>query len=138
MLDALEKIRQEFNRTQSDGTKVSLADLIVLGGCTAVETAARQAGVDVRVPFSPGRTDATQSETDVTSFNALEPQLDGFRNYGQGKDGTATEAMLIDKAQKLTLTGPELTALVGGLRVLGCNADDSPYENRGHPRPRLL
>ncbi|MBL8521788.1 MAG: catalase/peroxidase HPI [Betaproteobacteria bacterium] len=107
--------------------KLSLADVIVLAGSVGVEQAAKAAGVAVEVPFAPGRVDATQEQTDVESFAVLEPVIDGFRNYGRGKDGTQTEAMLIDKAQMLNLTAPELTVLVGGLRVLGANADGSKH-----------
>lgn len=107
--------------------KLSLADVIVLAGVVGVEQAAKAAGVAVEVPFAPGRVDARQDQTDPESFAVLEPVIDGFRNYGRGKDGTPTEAMLIDKAQMLTLTAPELTALVGGMRVLGTNADGSKH-----------
>jgi len=107
--------------------KLSLADVIVLAGVVGVERAAKAAGVAVEVPFAPGRVDATQAQTDVESFAVLEPVIDGFRNFGRGRGGTPTEAMLIDKAQMLTLTAPELTALVGGLRVLGANADGSSH-----------
>ncbi|QDU88446.1 Catalase-peroxidase [Pirellulimonas nuda] len=124
-LQALEKIQQDFNKSQPGGKKVSLADLIVLGGCVAVEDAAKKAGHDVRVPFSPGRTDATQEMTDVEAFAVLEPRADGFRNYlGQGHD-RPSEELLVDKAALLTLTAPEMTVLVGGLRVLGANAGGS-------------
>jgi catalase-peroxidase len=114
-LQALEKIQKEFQ-------KVSLADLIILGGCAAVEKAAKDAGFDVEVPFSPGRTDATPEMTDVESFSVLEPKADGFRNYFRASDEWTAEEMLVDKAFLLTLTAPEMTALVGGLRVLGANA----------------
>ena len=121
-LQALEEIQTDFNNSQSNGTKVSLADLIVLGGCAAVEAAAKKAGVDVDVPFSPGRTDAVQEQTDVESFAVLEPTADGFRNYlGNGHPRTAEE-LLVDKAHRLTLTAPEMTVLVGGLRVLDANS----------------
>ncbi|QTN29464.1 catalase/peroxidase HPI [Rhodoferax sp. AJA081-3] len=112
---------------QKASGKASLADVIVLAGSVGVELAAKAAGVAVEVPFTPGRVDATQAQTDVESFAVLEPQVDGFRNYKKGKIGAATEALLIGKAQLLTLTAPELTALVGGLRVLGANADGSPH-----------
>ncbi len=112
---------------QKTSGKASLADVIVLAGCVGVELAAKAAGVVVEVPFAPGRVDARQDQTDVESFAVLEPQIDGFRNYGRGKEGAASEAMLIDKAQMLTLTGPELTALIGGLRVLGANYDGSKH-----------
>jgi catalase-peroxidase len=115
------KIQQDFNSSQSGGKKVSLADLIVLGGCAAVEEAAKKAGHDVQVPFSPGRTDASQEMTDVDSFAVLEPTADGFRNYlGHGHDRPAEE-LLVDRAQLLTLTAPEMTVLVGGMRVLNTN-----------------
>src|SRR5262249_37025667 len=107
--------------------KISLADLIVLGGCAAVEKAAKAAGHDVKVPFTPGRMDASQEQTDVESFNALEPRTDGFRNYVSGKQFTKPEEALADKAQLLTLTAPELTVLLGGLRVLGANAGHSTH-----------
>ncbi|QBK04063.1 catalase/peroxidase HPI [Hylemonella gracilis] len=112
---------------QKASGKASLADVIVLAGVVGVEQAAKAAGVTVEVPFASGRVDATQAQTDVESFAVLEPMIDGFRNFGRGKDGTPTEAMLIDKAQLLTLTAPELTALVGGLRVLGANADGGKH-----------
>ncbi|EGI75428.1 catalase/peroxidase HPI [Hylemonella gracilis] len=112
---------------QKASGKASLADVIVLAGVVGVEQAAKAGGVAVEVPFAPGRVDATQAQTDVESFAVLEPVIDGFRNHGRGQDGTPTEAMLIDKAQLLTLTAPELTALVGGLRVLGTNADGSKH-----------
>jgi len=114
-------------RLQGIAGKLSLADVIVLAGAVGVEQAAKAAGVAVEVPFAPGRVDATQAQTDVESSAVLEPVIDGFRNYGRGKDGTPTEAMLVDKAQMLTLTAPEMTALVGGLRVLGANADGSQH-----------
>src|SRR5579884_3280959 len=123
VLQKLEAIQKEFN---ASGKKVSLADLIVLGGCAAIEKAAKDAGVDVKVPFSPGRMDASQEQTDVESFAPLEPRADGFRNYVGGRKQFMTpEEALVDRAQLLTLTGPEMTALVGGLRVLGVNADQS-------------
>ena len=121
-LQTLEEIQNDFNNAQSNGTKVSLADLIVLGGCAAVEAAAKKAGVDVEVPFAPGRTDAVQEQTDVESFAVLEPTADGFRNFlGNGHPRTSEE-LLVDKAQMLTLTAPEMTVLVGGLRVLDANS----------------
>jgi catalase-peroxidase len=126
VLRTLEGIQQGFNNAQSGGKQVSLADLIVLGGCVGVEQAARNAGHDVTVPFTPGRTDASQSQTDVESFAALEPTADGFRNYlGKGHRLPA-EFLLIDRANLLTLTAPELTVLVGGLRALGANTKQSP------------
>ena len=126
VLQALEAIQQGFNNASSGGKKVSLADLIVLGGCAAVEAAAKKGGHVVTVPFSPGRTDASQAQTDVESFAVLEPTADGFRNYlRQQRDGMVAER-LVDRAQLLTLTAPEMTVLVGGLRVLGANAWSSP------------
>jgi catalase-peroxidase len=126
VLPTLEKIQQEFNSSQADGrTQISLADLIVLGGCAAVEQAAKNAGADVEVPFAPGRSDASQEQTDVESFAVLEPTADGFRNYlGKGHELPA-EALLVERAQLLTLTAPELTVLVGGMRVLNANHDSS-------------
>jgi catalase-peroxidase len=121
VLATLEAIQQAFNGAQSGGKKVSLADLIVLGGCAAVEAAAKNAGHDVTVPFSPGRTDATQAQTDVESFAPLEPKADGFRNYvRKGREDSAAES-LVDRASLLTLTAPQMTVLVGGLRSLGAN-----------------
>jgi catalase-peroxidase len=125
VLKTLEGLQAEFNRAQSGGTKISLADLIVLAGGAGVEQAAKDAGIDVTVPFTPGRMDATQDQTDVTSFAALEPKADGFRNYIKGEHRLPAEALLIDRAQLLTLTAPEMTVLVGGLRVLG--ATDSKH-----------
>ncbi|MGB5366993.1 MAG: catalase/peroxidase HPI [Polyangiales bacterium] len=125
VLHALEKLQEEFNSAQSDGKRVSLADLIVLGGCAAIEKAAKNAGQDVQVPFSPGRTDATQEQTDVDSFAVLEPTADGFRNYlGKGHQRSAEE-LLVDRAQLLTLTAPEMTVLVGGMRALNANVGQS-------------
>jgi catalase-peroxidase len=121
------KIQQAFNAATGGGKRVSLADLIVLGGCAAVERAAKQAGVSVAVPFTPGRMDATAEQTDVDSFAVLEPAADGFRNYAKGRLAIPAEAMLIDKAQLLTLSAPEMTVLVGGLRVLGVNHGDSKH-----------
>jgi catalase-peroxidase len=122
VLSKLEAIQKE------SGKKVSLADLIVLGGCAAVEKAAKDAGVDVKVPFTPGRADASQDQTDVESFAPLEPRADGFRNYTSKKHQfMAPEEALVDRAQLLRLTGPEMTALVGGLRVLGANAGGSKH-----------
>lgn len=123
VLAALEKVQADFNGAQSGGKKVSLADLIVLGGCAAVEAAAKKAGNDLTVPFTAGRTDASQEQTDVESFSVLEPAYDGFRNYIGKKYGWSSGAMLIDKAHLLTLTAPEMTVLVGGLRVLGANVN---------------
>ena len=124
---ALERIQMEFNLEASGGKKVSLADLIVLGGTAAVETAAKQAGVSITVPFAPGRTDASAQQTDVESFAHLEPKADGFRNYVKKGLESATAELLIDKAQLLTLTAPEMTVLVGGLRVLDTNFDGSKH-----------
>jgi catalase-peroxidase len=124
-LAKLEQIQQEFNASQFGSKKVSLADLIVLGGCAAVEQAAKQAGHDVRVPFTPGRTDASQEQTDIESFAVLEAKVDGFRNYQGVEDRRSPEEILVDRAQLLTLTAPEMTALVGGLRVLGANVGGS-------------
>jgi catalase-peroxidase len=123
VLETLERIQGEFNDTQSGGRKVSLADLIVLGGNAAIEKAARDAGHAVTVPFSPGRTDASQDQTDVASFEPLEPIADAFRNYLKRRYSVPAEGLMIDKAQLLTLTAPEMTVLVGGMRVLGTNAD---------------
>ncbi len=125
VLEKLEAIQAEFNASAAGGKKVSIADLIVLGGCAAIESAAHEAGVEVRAPFTPGRMDATQDQTDVDAFAPLEPIADGFRNYRGGEQFMAPEEALIDKAQLLKLSGPELTVLVGGLRVLGANAAGS-------------
>jgi catalase-peroxidase len=125
VLRTLEGIRADFNAAHGGGVQISLADLIVLGGAAAVEKAAKDAGVDVVVPFTPGRTDATQEQTDVESFAVLEPVADGFRNYVGKADGAKAEFALVEKASLLTLTAPELTVLVGGLRVLGANAKGS-------------
>jgi catalase-peroxidase len=127
VLKTLEGIQKEFNGAAKGGKKVSLADLIVLGGCAAVEQAAKNAGVKVTVPFTPGRTDASQEQTDVASFAVLEPFADGFRNYQKARSPVSTEELLIDKAQLLTLTAPEMTVLVGGMRVLNTNARPSKY-----------
>ena len=125
VIQNLEAIQEGFNSSQSDGKQVSLADLIVLAGCAAVEAAAKNAGFDVEVPFAPGRTDALQEQTDVESFAVLEPTADGFRNYLANGQGRAAEDLLVDRAQMLTLTAPEMTVLVGGLRVLNANAGQS-------------
>ena len=125
VLSILEKIQEDFNNGQAGDVRVSLADLIVLGGCAAVEAAAKKGGHEITVPFTPGRTDATQEQTDVTSFAVLEPTFDGFRNYVQAGQTVAPEHLLVERANLLTLTAPEMTALVGGLRVLGANADHS-------------
>ncbi|HWW37281.1 MAG TPA: catalase/peroxidase HPI [Xanthobacteraceae bacterium] len=127
VLQTLEGIQKEFNASQSGGKKVSLADLIVLGGGAAVEKAAKAAGHDVKVPFTPGRMDASQEQTDVESFALLEQVADGFRNYVRGKQRLSAEELLVDRAQLLTLTAPEMTVLVGGLRVLGANAGKSTH-----------
>ena len=125
VLATLEEIQKGFNRAQSGGKQVSLADLIVLGGCAAVEQAAKNAGQSVTVPFTPGRADASQEQTDVASFAVLEPTADGFRNYRKTKSPASTEERLVDRAQLLSLTAPEMTVLVGGLRVLDVNAGQS-------------
>jgi catalase-peroxidase len=127
VLQKLEAIQKEFNGAAKGGKKVSLADLIVLGGCAAVEKAAKAAGHDVKVPFTPGRMDASQDQTDVDTFAPLEPAVDGFRNYYRSKHIMAPEEALIDKAQLLRLTAPEMTVLLGGLRVLGANANQSKH-----------
>jgi catalase-peroxidase len=127
VLDTLAGVQAAFNDAQADGKRVSLADLIVLGGAAAVEEAARRAGHDIALPFAPGRTDATDEQTDAASFAVLEPVADGFRNYLSQDYGIPAEALLVDKAQLLTLTAPEMTVLVGGLRVLGANAGNSPH-----------
>jgi catalase-peroxidase len=127
VLQKLEAIQKEFNASQSDGKKVSLADLIVLGGNAGIEKAAKAAGHDVKVPFTPGRMDASQAQTDVESFAPLEPVADGFRNYYHSEHIMSPEEALVDKAQLLTLTAPEMTVLVGGLRVLGANAGQSKH-----------
>ncbi|HWB55244.1 MAG TPA: catalase/peroxidase HPI [Tepidisphaeraceae bacterium] len=126
-LKTLEDIQKNFNSAQSDGKKVSLADLIVLGGCAAVEQAAKNVGHTVEVPFTPGRTDASAEQTDVASFAVLEPVADGFRNYQKARYSVPAEVLLIDKAQLLTLTAPEMTVLIGGLRVLNANAGQSRH-----------
>ena len=127
VLGVLGEIQQAFNASQSGSKKVSLADLIVLAGCAAIESAANAAGCAVEVPFTPGRNDATQEQTDVESFAVLEPQADGFRNYLQKAFTIPAEALLVDKAQLLNLSAPEMTVLVGGLRVLGANAGQSTH-----------
>ncbi|MGE5408352.1 MAG: peroxidase family protein, partial [Syntrophothermus sp.] len=125
VLSALERVQDDFNGAQSGG-RVSLADLVVLGGCAAVEQAARKAGHEIEVPFAPGRTDASQEQTDVESFAVLEPTADGFRNYLGNGHRLPAEYLLVDRANLLTLTAPEMTVLVGGLRVLGANSKQSP------------
>jgi catalase-peroxidase len=127
VLEKLEGIQKNFNDSASGGKKVSLADLIVLAGCAAVEKAAHDAGTNISVPFTPGRMDASQEQTDVVSFNYIEPRADGFRNYRNTKSNASTEALLIDKAQLLTLSAPELTVLIGGMRVLNTNFDGSAH-----------
>jgi len=124
VLPALEQVKQGF---ETGGKRVSLADLIVLGGCAAVEKAARDAGAEVTVPFAPGRTDATQEQTDVESFAVLEPQADGFRNYLRPGEKLSPETLLVDRAFMLTLTAPEMAVLVGGMRALNANAGRSPH-----------
>lgn len=125
ILQALEQIQNDFNGSQSDGKMVALADLIVLGGCAAVEEAAKKAGHEVQVPFSPGRADASQEQTDVDSFSVLEPTADGFRNYFRDGHTRTAEELLVDRAQMLTLTAPEMTVLVGGMRVLNASVGQS-------------
>ncbi|HMK66766.1 MAG TPA: peroxidase family protein, partial [Thermodesulfobacteriota bacterium] len=127
ILKVLEGVQKEFNGAQSGGKKVSLADLIVLGGCTGVEQAAKNAGHDVTVPFRPGRTDASQEQTDVVSFAVLEPAADGFRNFLKTKYAVSAEELLVDRAQLLTLTAPEMTVLLGGLRVLNTNTGQTRH-----------
>ena len=127
VLRALEGVQSAFNSAQSTGKRVSLADLIVLGGCAAVELAAKNAGYSISVPFAPGRMDASQEQTDVESFAVLEPVADGFRNYLKPVSGVTAEALLVDRAQLLTLTAPQLTVLLGGLRVLGANVGQLPH-----------
>lgn len=125
VLSIVVKIQQEFNQSQKDGKKISLADLIVLAGCAGVEQAAKNAGHEVKVPFTPGRMDASQEQTDVDSFEKMEPFADGFRNYLKAKSAVPAEFLLIDKAQLLTLTVSEMTVLLGGMRMLGANYDNS-------------
>jgi len=127
VLNVLEAIQQAYNRSAVDGKAISLADVIVLAGCVGVEQAAKNAGVEVVVPFTPGRTDATQEQTDIASFGMLEPEADGFRNYMKAKYTVSAEEMLVDKAQLLTLSAPEMTVLVGGLRVLNANTGQSQH-----------
>ena len=127
VLRALEAVQNAFNSTQGTGKRVSLADLIVLGGCAAVELAAKNAGYSISVPFAPGRMDASQEQTDVESFAVLEPVADGFRNYLKPVSGVSAEALLVDRAQLLTLSAPQLTVLLGGLRVLGANVGQAPH-----------
>ncbi|MBF7097269.1 catalase/peroxidase HPI [Alkalibacter mobilis] len=127
VLEVFESLKNEFDDEQSSGKKVSIADLIVIGGCAAIEKAARNAGFDLKVPFAPGRTDATDEQTDVNAFSVLEPKADGFRNYSKKSCAHMAEHILIDKAQLLGLTVPEMTVLVGGMRVLGANFDNSKH-----------
>jgi catalase-peroxidase len=127
VLSTLENVQREFNASLSGGKRVSLADVIVLSGCAAVEKAAKDAGHNVEVPFTPGRTDASQDQTDVDSFAVLEPTADGFRNYLRGSHTMSAEELLVDKAQLLTLTAPEMTVLVGGMRVLGANVGQAKH-----------
>jgi catalase-peroxidase len=127
VLETLEGIQRAFNSAQSGGKQVSLADLIVLGGCAGVEQAAKNAGHDVTVPFTPGRTDASQEQTDEVSFAVLEPKADGFRNYLKTKYSVSAEELLVDQAQLLTLTAPEMTVLLGGMRVLNTNFGQSTH-----------
>src|SRR5204863_3244762 len=126
-LKTLEDIQSQFTRAQSGGKKVSLADLIVLAGCAGVEQAAKNAGHAVTVPFAPGRMDASQEQTDVDSFGVLEPVADGFRNYLKGKYSVSAEELLIDRAQLLTLTAPEMTVLIGGMRALNTNVGGTKH-----------
>ncbi|MEN9963135.1 MAG: hypothetical protein RL582_230, partial [Bacteroidota bacterium] len=125
VLEALEKIQHDFNHAQSNGKQISIADLIVLGGCAAIEKAAHNAGHDIKVPFTPGRTDATEAHTDIESFAVLEPMADGFRNYIKNRNIASEEELLVEKANLLTLTAPEMTVLFGGMRVLNTNFDHS-------------
>ena len=125
VLPILEKIQADFNSAQSGGKKVSLADIIVLGGCAAVEAAAKKAGQEIQVSFSPGRTDASQDQTDVESFAVLEPAADAFRNYIKQEHADSAEKLLLDRAHMLNLTPPEMTVLMGGMRVLNANVGQS-------------
>ncbi len=127
VLEKLESIQKDFNKAQKDGKQVSMADIIVLAGCAGIEKAAKNAGHEIKVPFSPGRADASQSQTDIESFDALEPAADGFRNYFNATHRASAEEMLVDKAQLMTLTGPEMTVLIGGMRVLNTNFDNSKH-----------
>jgi catalase-peroxidase len=127
VLDALGRVQSNFNRSQENGKRVSMADLIVLGGCAAVEAAAKKAGYDVTVPFTPGRTDATAEMTDEASIAFLRPMTDGFRNYIGEEHFRRPEVELVDRANQLTLTAPEMTVLVGGMRVLGANYQDGAH-----------
>jgi catalase-peroxidase len=127
VLKALEKVQRDFNSAQTNGKKVSLADLIVLGGCAAVEQAARNAGHDITVPFAPGRTDASQEQTDADTFDVLEPIGDPFRNYFRQEDPLSPETRLLDRANMLKLTAPQMTVLVGGMRALNANCGQSKH-----------
>jgi catalase-peroxidase len=127
VLKALEKIQAEFNKTQKGGKKISLADTIVLAGCSGIEKAAKNAGHEINVPFTPGRMDALLEQTDAASFSVLEPKADGFRNYQKSRYAVTAEEMLVDKAQLLTLTAPEMTVLIGGMRVLNANHGKSKH-----------
>jgi catalase-peroxidase len=127
VLEKLEGMQKEFNSAQSTGKRVSLADLIVLAGCAGVEKAAQVAGYIIAVPFTPGRMDASQEQTDIESFNVLEPVADGFRNYSKTKYTLSTEELLVDKAKLLTLSAPEMTVLLGGMRVLNTNFDNTKH-----------
>ncbi|MCA9856827.1 MAG: catalase-peroxidase, partial [Dehalococcoidia bacterium] len=127
ILETLEGVQQAFNAAQSGGKRVSLADVIVLGGCAGVEQAAKAAGHDVRVPFTPGRTDASPEQTDVESFAVLEPVADGFRNYVRAGAELSPETLLLDRANMLALTAPEMTVLLGGLRAININAGQSEH-----------
>ncbi len=137
VLDVYEGIQDDFNASQAGNKKVSLADLVVLGGCAGVENAAKNAGHAISVPFTPGRMDASAEQTETESFAYLEPLADGFRNYKKGKYESSTEEMLVDKAQLLTLTAPEMTVLLGGMRVLDTNFDGSKH-GVFTERPRTL
>ena len=137
VLQILKIIQQEFNRAQSGGKMVSLADLIVLAGCVGVAQAAKNAGYDVIVPFTPGRMDASQEQTDVDSFTVLEPVADGFRNYLKSKFAVSAEEILVDRAQLLTLTAPEMAVLIGGMRVLNTNFGESQHGVFTH-QPEVL
>ncbi len=137
VLDTLERIQKEFNDNQSSNKKVSLADLIVLGGCAGVEKGAKNAGYDMKVPFTPGRTDATQEQTDVEAFEPLEPKADGFRNFDKTEHDISQEEMLVDRAQLLTLTVPEMTVLIGGMRALDANHKQSQHGVLTHNKGAL-
>jgi catalase-peroxidase len=127
VLETLERVQREFNDSQTAGKRVSLADVIVLGGCAAVEQAARNAGHDITVPFTPGRTDASQEQTDVESFSVLQPRADGFRSYLPAGEKLPPETLLLDRANVLHLTAPEMTVLIGGMRALGANVGGTSY-----------